>query len=129
TMNELLEKFGGKADVILSDMAPNVGGNYSTDHARSVHLCTYAIDVADRILKNNGKMVMKVFMGDLFHTVKEEMETRFKTVKVHAPDATRSSSSEVYIIAKGFKGRRTEVTADENNNEKGSEFTKKGELK
>jgi len=47
TMRELLEKFGGKADVVLSDMAPNIGGNYSTDHARSVDLCLYALNVCD----------------------------------------------------------------------------------
>jgi 23S rRNA (uridine2552-2'-O)-methyltransferase len=134
TMNALLEKFGGKADIVLSDMAPNVGGNYSTDHARSVHLCTYAIDVADRILKRNGKMVIKVFMGDMFHTLKEEMDKRFRNVKIHAPDATRSSSSEVYVVAFGYKGHRPGKTKDsekeeEDKEEKKAEFTVKGELR
>ena len=128
TMDELLEKFGGKADVILSDMAPNVGGNYSTDHARSVHLCTYAIDVADHILKKGGKMVVKVFMGDMFHTIREEMDRRFQSVKVHAPDATRSTSSEVYVIAKGYKGHAPKEMEDGSEKEKGKEFTVKGEL-
>jgi 23S rRNA (uridine2552-2'-O)-methyltransferase len=130
TLNELIEKFGGKADIVLSDMAPNVGGNYSTDHARSVHLCTYAIDVADRILKKNGKMVMKVFMGDLFPALKEETEKRFKTVKVHAPDATRSTSSEVYVIAKGFRGKPPSGEREEEDAAgAASGFTVKGELK
>ena len=128
TMDMLFENFGGKADVVLSDMAPNVGGHYSTDHARSVHLCTFAIDVADHILKKEGKMVMKVFMGDLFHTVKNEMEKRFQSVKVHAPDATRSTSSEVYVIAKGFKGHRPRKMGASEEREKEAEFTVKGEL-
>jgi 23S rRNA (uridine2552-2'-O)-methyltransferase len=129
TMNELLEKLGGKADVVLSDMAPNIGGHYSTDHARSVHLCTYAIDVADRVLKKNGIMVIKVFMGDMFPTIKDEMEKRFHIVKVHEPEATRSTSSEVYVIAGGFKGSKPKRTTEPKEEEKRSEFTVKGELK
>jgi 23S rRNA (uridine2552-2'-O)-methyltransferase len=129
TMDALLEKFGGKADIVLSDMAPNVGGHYSTDHARSVHLCTYAIDVADNILKKNGKMVVKVFMGDMFPSLKDEMEKRFRDVKVHSPDATRATSSEVYIVAKGFMGHRPKKLKSEEKEEKKKEFTVKGELK
>jgi len=129
TIEELLEKIGGKADVVLSDMAPNVGGHYSTDHARSVHLCTFAIDVADRVLKKNGKFVVKVFMGDMFHTIKEETEKRFRTVRIHAPDATRSASSEVYVVAKGYKGHRPKELPDDAVEEKKNEFTVKGELK
>ena len=134
TMDALLEKIGGKADVVLSDMAPNVGGHYSTDHARSVHLCTYAINVADNILKKNGTMVVKVFMGDMFPSVKEEMEKRFQSVKVHSPDATRAASSEVYVIAKGFKGRKfgTVPGGEENEapaEEKKQVFTVKGEIR
>jgi len=129
TMDELFEKFGGKADVVLSDMAPNVGGNYSTDHARSIHLCTFAIDVADHILKKNGKMVVKVFMGDMFSEVRDAMDIRFQNVKVHAPDATRSTSSEVYIIAKGFKGHEPKEMQASDSEEKRTEFTVKGELK
>ncbi|MDR0334861.1 MAG: RlmE family RNA methyltransferase [Methanomassiliicoccaceae archaeon] len=129
TMDALYEKFGGKADIVLSDMAPNVGGHYSTDHARSVHLCTYAIDVADHILKKNGKMIMKVFMGDLFPQLKEEMDKRFRDVKIHSPDATRSTSSEVYLVAMGFKGHRPKKLRSEDAEEKKKEFTVKGELK
>ena len=51
TMKRLLELVNGQANVILSDMAPNIGGHYSTDHARSINLCMYAVDVCDRILK------------------------------------------------------------------------------
>ncbi len=65
TMIALLTVFGGKADVVLSDMAPNIAGHYATDHARSVDLCMFAVDVCDRVLRKNGKMVCKVFMGDM----------------------------------------------------------------
>ena len=105
TMIELLSKVGGKVDVVLSDMAPNIAGHYSTDHARSIHLCTYAVNVCDRILRRNGTLVMKVFMGDMFETVKKDVDDRFSYVKVHTPDATRETSSEVYVICKGFYAR------------------------
>ena len=129
TMEALLTMFGGKADVVLSDMAPNIGGHYSTDHARSIHLCTYAVSVAEQILKRDGKMVMKVFMGDMFNGLKDQMDKRFQSVKVHAPDATRETSSEVYIVAKGFKALKPTIKIkppEEEEKEKG--FTVKGEF-
>ena len=128
TMDELLEKFGGKADIVLSDMAPNVGGHYSTDHARSVHLCSYAVNVADHVLKKNGRMVIKVFMGDMFPDIRSELDVRFRSVKVHSPDATRATSSEVYVIAKGFRGHRPEDTEKNKEERKTAEFTIKGSL-
>lgn len=128
TMIELLEKFGGKADVVLSDMAPNIGGHYSTDHARSIELSMFALDVCDRILKKNGKMVMKVFMGDLFPSLMKETESRFQSVKVHSPDASRPTSSEVYVIAKGFLASKNVKVRKIEKPEKKSEFSVKGEL-
>lgn len=105
TMLELLDKFGGKADVILSDMAPNIAGHYSTDHARSVELGMYAVDVCDRILKKEGKMVCKVFMGDMEDMLLNALKKRFQSVRIHSPAATRDTSSEMYIISSGFRGR------------------------
>jgi len=104
TMIRLLEMVGGKVDVVLSDMAPNIAGQYSMDHARSIELCMYAVDVCDRILKKGGRCVMKVFMGDLFDSLTKELDKRFEKVIVHSPDASRPTSSEVYVISKGFLG-------------------------
>lgn len=126
TMCELLDVFGGKADVILSDMAPNIGGHYTTDHARSIELCRYAINVCDRILKKHGKLVMKVFMGDMFPWLRSELEKRFQTVRVHSPDASRPTSSEVYVIAKGFLANNTVPLKKIEYTEKKKEFTVKG---
>ena len=128
TMLELLDKFGGKADVVLSDMAPNITGSYATDHARSINLCMFAVNVCDRILKKNGKMVMKVFMGDMFPSLKKELEARFQSVKVHSPDASRPTSSEVYVISKGFLANKTVELRPIEPPEKKKEFTKKGDL-
>ncbi len=126
TMIELMDRFGGKADVVLSDMAPNIAGHYSMDHARSINLCMYAVDVCDRILKKEGKLVMKVFMGDMFDSLMTELKERFQSVKVHSPDASRDTSSEVYVICQGFyaksniRMKKPEVEAKE------PEFTAKG---
>lgn len=128
TMYELLQKFGGKADVVLSDMAPNIAGAYATDHARSINLCMFAVNVCDRVLKKNGKLVMKVFMGDMFPQLKAELECRFQSVKVHSPDASRPTSSEVYVISKGFLANRTVDVKPISAPEKKKEFTKKGDL-
>ena len=129
TMKKLLDMFNGQADVIISDMAPNIGGHYSTDHARSINLCEYAVNVADRILKRHGKMVMKVFMGDMFEDLKRELEERFQTVKVHSPDASRPTSSEVYVICKGYLAKtRVPLEVKVKEAPKKSEFTIKGNL-
>ncbi len=62
----------------------------------------YAVDVCDRILKKEGKLVMKVFMGDMFDSLIKELDKRFHSVKVHSPDASRDTSSEVYVICQGY---------------------------
>lgn len=126
TMIELLEKFGGKADVVLSDMAPNIAGHYSTDHARSVELCMYAVNVCDRVLKKNGKCVMKVFQGDMINDLLRELEKRFKSVRVTSPDASRDTSSEVYVVAKGFLASSRVKPIALEKEEKKPEFVAKG---
>lgn len=126
TMAELLERFGGKADVVLSDMAPNIAGHYSMDHARSVNLCMYAVDVCDRILKKEGKLVMKVFMGDMMDSLLEELRSRFQSVKVHSPDASRDTSSEVYVICQGFYARSGKALKAPEVEERAPEFRPKG---
>lgn len=102
TMIRLLDMVGGKVDVILSDMAPNIAGQYAMDHARSIELCMYAVDVCDRILKRNGKLVMKIFMGDMFGMLEKELKGRFRRVTVTSPRASRPTSSEVYVVSEGF---------------------------
>lgn len=127
TMRRLLDMFEGQADVIISDMAPNICGHYSTDHARSIDLCMFAVNVCDRILRNNGKLVMKVFYGDMFHILLRELEKRFHSVKVHSPDASRPTSSEVYVVSKGFIGTsRVELEEPKPVEEKKKRFSVKG---
>lgn len=108
TVERLKELLGGKADTILSDMSPSISGSYSLDHARSVELCTHALNFARQTLKPGGNLVMKIFEGDMMGDFLGEVRKSFSTVKLHSPQASRSSSSEIYIIARGFKGGEAE---------------------
>ncbi len=127
TMLRLLDMVGGKVDVVLSDMAPNIAGHYSTDHARSIELCNYAVDVCDRILKKNGKLAMKVFMGDMFWMLEKDLKARFSKVTVTSPAASRPTSSEVYVVCSGFLGsHNVKPVRKIEPEEKKPEFSSKG---
>lgn len=103
TVLDMLEALGGKADVVLSDMSPKISGSYSMDHARSVDLCEHALEFAQKVLKAGGGAVLKIFEGDMMPEFMRRVRASFKDVKLYGPDASRSSSSEIYIIAKDFK--------------------------
>lgn len=102
TVERALSLLGGKADVVLSDMSPNISGNYSLDHARSVDLVLNALEVARSALKEGGVFVAKIFEGDMLREVLAEVKKSFSSVKLHSPRASRPTSSEIYIIARGF---------------------------
>jgi 23S rRNA (uridine2552-2'-O)-methyltransferase len=94
---------GRNADVLLSDMSPNISGNYSVDQARSAWLCESALHVADLILRQGGHFICKIFEGEDTREFIEKVRQRFTVVKIFSPEASRKSSSEVYIIAKSYK--------------------------
>lgn len=99
---ERLRALVGMATVVLSDMSPNISGNYGLDHARSVHLCEQALEFASAVLKEGGVFIVKVFEGEMIDEFVGSVRKRFSSVKLHHPPASRSSSSEVYVIAKGY---------------------------
>jgi 23S rRNA (uridine2552-2'-O)-methyltransferase len=92
-----------KADSVLSDMSPEISGNYSIDHARSIYLCEQALTTAEVILKPNGNFLCKAFSGEELQDFIKKLKEKFSTVKIFTPPASRKSSSEVYIIAKSFQ--------------------------
>jgi 23S rRNA (uridine2552-2'-O)-methyltransferase len=89
-------------DVLLSDMSPNISGNYSIDHANSIHLCKQSLNLVDKILKDNGNFLCKLFMGEEFDDFIKIFKNKFKNVKLYSPPASRKSSSEIYIIGRNF---------------------------
>ena len=92
-----------KVDVVLSDMSPDISGNYSVDHARSIYLCEQALKIANILLKTEGNFVCKVFAGEDLQDFINKAKQKFKTVKQFSPSATRKSSSEIYIIARSIR--------------------------
>jgi len=101
TQDRLTEEIGEDgADLVISDMAPNMTGEYDLDHARSVHLARQAFAVAEEILATDGDFVAKVFQGQDLEALREEIEEAFQYVRTMNPEASRDSSSEVYLVGK-----------------------------
>jgi 23S rRNA (uridine2552-2'-O)-methyltransferase len=93
-------------DVVLSDMSPRISGAYATDHARSVALVRDAFSLARAVLAPRGAFVAKVFDGDLLAELSRELTPSFHQVRRTKPPASREPSSEVYLVALGFRPRR-----------------------
>jgi 23S rRNA (uridine2552-2'-O)-methyltransferase len=100
----LTELMGGPADLVLSDMAPNTTGHAATDHIRIMALAELALDFAARILVPGGAFVAKVFQGGSEREMLDPMKRMFATVKHAKPPASRKESSELYVVAQGFRG-------------------------
>ena len=94
---------GKEADTILSDMSPDISGNYSVDQARSIQLCEQAFKTCNELLKSGGNFVCKVFVGEDFQEFLQKIKKQFQAVKQFSPKASRKTSSEIYIVAKSFK--------------------------
>ncbi|MFD1690476.1 RlmE family RNA methyltransferase, partial [Halolamina salifodinae] len=92
----------GVVDLVISDMAPNMTGEYELDHARSVHLARIAFETAQQYLKPGSDFVAKVFQGRDLADLREEMSESFQYVRTVTPEASRDSSSEVYLVGKGY---------------------------
>ena len=91
-----------KADLVISDMAPNMSGVDAVDQPRAVHLCELALDMAQQVLKPGGAFLVKLFQGAGSEEYMREVRSSFKTVKVRKPAASRPRSREVYVLAQGF---------------------------
>jgi len=104
-LEEILGKLNNElADLVISDMAPNMSGMRAVDQPKAMYLVELALDLACRILKPGGDFVAKVFHGEGFDECILEVKGRFQRVVTRKPDASRSRSREVYLVAKGLKG-------------------------
>ena len=97
TKKEILNFFNEKLDVVISDMAANTTGNKSLDCIRTNQLCMDVVEFSAKILKPNGVLVSKLFMGEDFLEVKELAKSRFKKVDFFKPEASRNESKETYL--------------------------------
>ena len=94
---KILKFLKEKLDVVLSDMAANTTGNKSLDCIRTNQLCADVVEFSSKILKPNGVLVSKLFMGEDFLEVKELAKSRFKKVQFFKPEASRNESKETYL--------------------------------
>jgi 23S rRNA (uridine2552-2'-O)-methyltransferase len=102
-LSRIEEILGSKADVVLSDLAPNVSGVWDIDHARQISLSTIALQFTQRLLRIGGSSVFKVFEGDMLKEFRSELDRNFGKVFLSKPSASRQESSELYIICLNFK--------------------------
>ena len=92
-----------RADLVFSDMAPNISGNRSVDQPRSMYLVELALDLCDRILKPGGDFVCKLFQGEGTDAFIAAVRRKFGRVRVMKPDASRPGSREVYLVARNYR--------------------------
>lgn len=103
-LNQLHKMLDGAViNVVLSDMAPNLSGNKDADQARAIYLGELALDTAISVLNVGGTFLVKMFQGVGFDAYHQQIKNSFSSVVIRKPKASRPRSTEVYILAKGFK--------------------------
>ena len=107
----LIDRLGGKADLVMSDLAANTTGHRKTDHMRTVALVEAAADFALQVLKPGGNFVSKVFQGGAENNLLNTLKSRFETVRHAKPKSSRAGSPEIYLVAKGFRPKK--VTSED----------------
>jgi 23S rRNA (uridine2552-2'-O)-methyltransferase len=104
TLDRLTASLGGaKADLVLSDMAPNMVGMSDVDHDRSMQLVELAVDLLPLALRPGGDFLVKVFQGRDFQPLMARLRAVFETVKTRKPKSSRSRSAELYVLARGYR--------------------------
>lgn len=100
----IVAALGGKAaDLVISDMAPNLSGMNDIDQPRAMYLVDLAVDFADKTLKKGGSLLMKVFQGEGYNELMQRLRSEYATVVTRKPEASRARSREMYLLAKGKK--------------------------
>jgi len=99
---KIINYFEKRIDVVVSDMAPNTSGNKNLDSYRTGELCLNAMNLAQKILIQNGVFIAKLFMGSIFKEIKKKAEKSFKNVIMYKPLSSKKESKEVYIYCKGI---------------------------
>lgn len=100
---QILSFLPHRPDVVISDAAPNITGIWEVDHACQIDLANKALDVALQILRPGGNFFVKLFQGDLMNEFIQTVKGHFSEVKIVKPQASRSKSSEMYLLALGLK--------------------------
>ncbi len=103
-LDQLLGLIGyDRADLVISDMAPNISGMEVVDIPRSYYLADLALDLALKVLKPGGGFLVKLFQGEGFDDFQKQLRQRFSRVVIRKPKASRARSREIYALATGYK--------------------------
>ncbi|HFB64997.1 MAG TPA: 23S rRNA (uridine(2552)-2'-O)-methyltransferase RlmE [Aeromonadales bacterium] len=103
-LDAILAQMGdSRADLVLSDMAPNMSGVESIDQPGSMYLAELALELVDQVANPNASFLVKVFQGSGFDTYMKDVRSRFQSVKTRKPKASRARSREVYILGTGYQ--------------------------
>lgn len=105
TQEKILEIMD-QADVIVSDMSPDLTGHYSMDQARSVYLVEMALAMAEKMLRPGGNFVTKVFEGEDFPGLLKQLKDSFGYVRRFSPPSSRKTSSEIYLVCKKYRKKK-----------------------
>ena len=92
-----------RADLVLSDLSPNLSGIRNVDQARWLELAEAALELSRKWLKPDGVFVVKAFHGEAFDTLRSRLESAFKKVKIIKPPASRGESTETYVVARALR--------------------------
>lgn len=111
---QLKEAIGGTPDIVLSDMAAPTTGHHRTDHLRTMHLCEVAAHFAIEVLGVGGHFLAKTFQGGTERELLTLLKQHFNQVVHVKPASSRAESVEMFLLAKGFKGRKVETEEDAN---------------
>lgn len=107
---DLIEALGGqKADVVLSDLSPNLSGIANVDQARAAELSFAAIDFCRKALKSDGVFVLKAFHGEAFGEVMQRLKQEFVGVSVRKPGASRGESKETYLVMSSLRPKTRKI--------------------
>jgi 23S rRNA (uridine2552-2'-O)-methyltransferase len=103
-LEQLLDLMGGaRADLVISDMAPNISGMEVVDIPRSYYLAELALDLARQVLKPGGGLLVKLFQGEGFDSYQKQLKQSFSRIVMRKPKASRARSREIYALATGYK--------------------------
>jgi len=103
TIPHIKEFLPRSADVVVSDVSPNISGIWELDHARQIDLARQSLRVATSVLKPKGNFFVKVFQGDMLNDFVKEVKQHFKFVKLVKPKASRAKSSELYVLGMNLR--------------------------
>ena len=103
TLALILKSLGGKADIVMSDLAPNVSGLWEIDHLRQIDLTRKAVGITKNILRHDGNALYKIFQGESTSEFVADTRKIFSEVILTKPDASRKQSSELYLLCKKYK--------------------------